>query len=118
MSDVLARLWIVLVISGSFWGIGVWVQRSHNTIRSSDYSIASKSQWVRLLGLRPQVDRVYLREAFTQIVGLIYLLVGSFVALSGNTADFWHTTRWLFLIWFGGAIVFGLLDISQYVRKK
>lgn len=118
MSDVFARLWIAIVISGAFWGLGFWSQRSHNTIRSGDYSIASKSQWIRLLGLRPQVDRVYFRYAFTQILALLYLLVGSFVAISGNTRDFWHTTGWLFLIWFSGAIVFGLLDIRQYIKRK
>ena len=119
MSDVLAMLWIVIVISGSLWGLGFWCQRENNRIRSNDYSIASKSQWGRLLGLRPQVDRVYLRYAFTQILALLYLLAGSFAALSGNKRGFLDVSGWFFLLWLGGIfIIFGVLDISQYIKRK
>ena len=119
MSDILAMLSIVIVISVPLWGLGVWGQRENNTIRSTDYSMASKSQWIRLLGLRPQADRVYLRYAFTQILALFYLVAGSFAAISGNRSGFWDVTGWFFLLWFGGLfIIFGVLDISQYIKRK
>ena len=93
------------------------MQRQSNLLRSDDFSVKSKGQWVRLLGLRPGKGRVYLRFAFVQIFAILFLIVGIILVFYGEDNLLKMLFKY-FLIPLGiGALIFGYFDIFPRKRR-
>lgn len=84
MNSRMAGIWVVLVVAALFWLMGFWNQKANNAANSGDYSIKGRGLWTYLLGIRPGVERVYLRSAYLQLLGLVYLVVGLLTVLFHN----------------------------------
>jgi hypothetical protein len=76
MNSKIAWTWIVCVMAALLWLPGFWGQKTNNAAAAKDYSIVGSGVWTYLLGVRPRVERVYLRIAYVQTLGLVYLIVG------------------------------------------
>ena len=77
MDNNFAKMWLVFVIAGMLWLPGFLSQKVNNRIRNNHHSIAARGIWAWVVGVR-RGERVYLRPASMQAVGLWYLVVGFF----------------------------------------
>lgn len=76
------------------WGTGFWQQKVYNTVNANDYSFNTKHFWIYCLGMRPGVDRVYLRPAYVQILALLYLIASiGWVMSSYSLEVLWDLTK-------------------------
>jgi hypothetical protein len=105
------KILLVLFVFAIFWGGGFMMQSAQGSSRRDDYHLSSRSRWVRLLGFSSSTGRVYIRYAFLQIIGLLYLIIGLSVAWCCDRELFDDVTAWVFLTFFAGTLAFGLYDL-------
>lgn len=74
MADKIAEIRVAFVVGGMFWLIGFWVQRISNAHDAIDDSLTANGFWAYLFGVRPGKERLYLRIATLQALGLAYLV--------------------------------------------
>ena len=86
--------------------IGFWAQRTNNASHSTDNSFTANGFWAYLFGVRPRKERLYLRVATLQALGLAYL------AFAATTVWFWDakTVRWVGL----SSFVLGLMVVGLF----
>ena len=106
----------VFFIFACFWISGLLLQKQNNSNRSSDFSIRSSGHWVRLLGLRPNIGRVYIRAAFVQIFGIVFLVIGSVIIFTYNDDLLKYLFKYIWIPIGVGGVIFFLMDI--FPRKK
>lgn len=76
MIDKLAGTWAVLVIAALLWIPACGVQKLRNRIGAKGCNVAGKAPWTYLFGMRPGVERIYLLQAYMQILGLLFCSAG------------------------------------------
>jgi len=114
---LLQSFWVVLVTSILFWGVGLLGQRMNNRFELDDHNIAAPGRWVRILGINPEKDRLYLRYGFIQIVGIIYLMSGLIAMQVNEIPDYDTVTAASFILFSAGVFVFILFDIGGRFKK-
>lgn len=118
MSENLAEIWLVLVIAGMLWAPGFWSQKVYNRIGGDDYSVESKTVWTYLIGVYPG-QKVYLRPASVQIIGLLYLLVGLLAVGFYGVKDVLNLGAIAVLVGFGGCgFAWFIVDIVDRVVRS
>jgi hypothetical protein len=113
MDTFSAKIVAVFFVFAIFWGAGFLGQKTFNTRRIQANHFYSKGNWVRILGLRPKHDRVYIRYASLQLLGFIYLIVGTFVAWKYDRPVFDKLTAYVMVVFFIFVIVVGYIDVFK-----
>jgi hypothetical protein len=107
-----AKIALVLFTFVIFWGVGFMMQRSRGRYTLQPYNRGMlKSRWAWLFGFQPGASQFHFRYVFLQVLGWLYLIIGSLVAWCCDQELFNDVTSCTFVIFIGGAIVFGLFDI-------
>lgn len=115
---LLQSFWVVLITSILFWGVGLLGQRMNNRFELDDHNVPAPGVWVRLLGITPESDRLYLRYGFIQVVGIVYLISGLVVMGINETPDYDTVTAACFILFSVGVFVFIVLDIGGRFKKS
>ena len=119
MADNLKEIWIMFALGGMLWLMGFWNQRTHNSICSKDYSLRSNILWLCLSGMRPEKDRVYMRFAYVQILGLAYLVVGSIAVWFLDPRSVRNIGFAILVIGlFGGGMFWCIIDLITKKRHR
>ena len=118
MDSKIAWTWIVCVVAALLWLPGLWGQKTNNAAAAKDYSIVGSGVWTYLLGVRPRVERVYLRIAYVQILGLVYLIVGLSAIWFYGTSILRILTLGILGVGFvGGGLVWLVIDLTARRRR-
>ena len=119
MADNLKEIWIMFALGGMLWLMGFWNQRTHNSTRSKDYSLRSNILWLCLSGMRPEKDRVYLRFAYVQVLGLAYFVVGSVAVWFLDPRSVRNVGLAILAIGlFGGGMFWHIIDLITKKRRR
>ncbi len=79
MAERIAEIWIAFVFGGGLWLIGFYGQRTNNAYDSISDGLTVNGFCAYLFGVRPKKERLHLRIATLQALGLAYL---AFVAVA------------------------------------
>lgn len=117
MKDRIAFTGLALMIWAFFWLLGFWGQKVLNRgMKPRDYSLVGLGAWSYLFGVRPSTERVYLRPATFQLVGILLVLVGIPAVWLGGTKTFNVVFVVLFGGWFSSGFAFGITDIVMKIK--
>jgi len=86
------------------------MQKSFNKQKSKAYYFRSSKAWVKLLGLRPNIDHVYLRYAIVQFGALFYVVVGFYVAGNYDKEIFDRLTGLFIGLFMCFSLIIGAVD--------
>ena len=76
MTEKIVNMFVVVVIAAILWLPACYAQKLMNKVESKDYNVRARGLWTYLLGVRPDVEKIYLRLAYAQVLGLVYLVAG------------------------------------------
>jgi hypothetical protein len=117
LDDQISWTFITLIMAAPFWLFGLWGQRLFNAHSSTDYSCRASSPFAYLFGVRPGAEKVFLRMASVQTVGLLYLIIN--IALIVHSDEALVKSFWLYY-WAISlpmlALFWGILNLLQ--RKR
>lgn len=106
-------IWTLLLFVGGTLG-----QRSCHLSQSSDVSVRTKGIWRYWAGVNG-ADKIYLRPAFMQGLGILYFILGIAGVLLFGTPIVKPLTTWIML---GGLVVGGLvwigIDALGWMRRR
>ena len=117
MNSLSTKLVVVIFTFVVWWGAGFIMQKSYNLRGARAYSFQSKLKCFWLFGLKPGVDRLYIRYAVIQILAFVYLLGGSYAAMMYSKLIFDKLSGIAFVTFFSYVIALGVMDIIGRSRR-
>jgi len=113
MSDKITGIGNAVILGGMTYLAGLSLQFSFNSSQSDAIYKKCTGMFCYIFCLS-QWERIYVRAAFIQLLGLIYAIGGIPCGLVWGDVGLvaWH--RWVFGLFFAGTILLGIIDI---VRK-
>jgi hypothetical protein len=114
MIDKLANTFAVLVITASMWLGGFGGQKLRNKLGTKEWNAKGKAPWTYLFGVRPGVEKVYVRQAYMQILALMYCCAGLFAVWFLDKGTLKHVMMGLGI----GMLLAIPLGIVEFLAKR
>ena len=117
MKDGIVGTGLIFIVGTVFWLAGFGVQKTQNRAMTKDYCVLGSGVWSYLFGMRPLTERIYLRPAVVQLIGIALAVVGLPAVWLGGMRAFSVVLVVILLGGlFGSALAFAIADLVVRVK--